>query len=139
MAVLRILRCLAITHNSQGDASPLNGPQNEKIRSLLDGRSFGWWNGTRINKEEVCGDFVLVVLTDLFFCDQVSFMWASMPGAISMASTGLFNLKYYSFGGLPPRSQGLGPCQVDVFPLPWFSLLLATWKLCCLVYIFMMI
>ena len=61
---------------------------------------------------------MLVVPADLFFCDQVSFVWASMPGAMSMASTGLFNLKCCSLGGLPPRSQGLGPCRVDVFPLP---------------------
>jgi hypothetical protein len=81
---------------------------------------------------------MLVVLADLFFCDQVSFVWASMPGAMSMASSGLFNLKCYSFGGLPPGSQGLGPCQVDVFPLPRFSLPLATRKLRRLVSIFMM-
>ena len=107
-----------------------------KNRSLLDGRSSGCWNGTRINREEVCGRFVLVVPADVFFCDQVSFVWTPMRSAMSMASTGLFNLKCRTLGGLPPGSQGLGPCQVDVFPLPWFSLPLTTRELRRLVSIF---
>ena len=38
---------------------------------------------------------------------------ASMPGAISMASTGPFVLRVCSLGGFPPGSQGAAPFQVD--------------------------
>jgi hypothetical protein len=40
-------------------------------------------------------------------------MRVSMPGALSMASTGLFDSKMCFLGGFPPGSQGPGPSQVD--------------------------
>jgi len=40
-------------------------------------------------------------------------LWASMPAAMSMASTGLFELMIRLPAGPPPGSQGPGPSQVD--------------------------
>jgi len=115
--VLVVMSLLCIT---QDDAVPLSvGPKMKSgwtprrwDGSMMDGSrcvvgSSGWcWQTDSTSAQP--GFFLWVTKPGATFC-----CGASMPGAMSMASTGPFDLTVSSPVGFPPGSQGSCPSQVD--------------------------